>query len=84
VPETLWVEETRDCADRECPGKAEPEEDGDLHYFACTTCGYESGYVRIQQSAPGCQLGVPADIRARAQVPQAGPVPISIGRRPAS
>lgn len=61
----------------------EPEEDGTLRYFSCTTCGYGPVDWETVNDTPGCQLGVPADIRARAQAPQkAGPVPVSIGRRP--
>ena len=78
-----WLEETRPCIDQECPGTMEPEEDGSLRYFSCTTCGYGPvGWEFIPEN-DGCQLGVPASIRARAQAPdEGGPVFVSIGRRP--
>jgi hypothetical protein len=78
-----WIEETRPCGDPGCQGQGEPEEDGDLHYYACTTCGYEYGWEFQKQTTPGCQLGVPEDIRRRAQPPQKqGPISVTIGRRP--
>lgn len=92
MADPLWLEETRPCSDPECvdehgkPGRMEPEEDGDLRYFACTLCFREDGYERIQTDVQGCQLGVPLEIRQRAQTPapKGAPVPISIGRRPSS
>jgi hypothetical protein len=36
----------------------EPEEDGDVRYWACTACGSETSYVRVRQPANTCQLGL--------------------------
>jgi hypothetical protein len=51
---------------RECPScgdRAQPEQDGDLIYYACG-CGHEFGYQRVQQEQDSsCQLGVPEEIR---------------------
>lgn len=62
----------------------EPEEDGNLHYFACTTCQREDYYDFVKETTPGCQLGVPEHIRSAAQPPpQPAPVFLgTIGRRP--
>jgi hypothetical protein len=83
APAEPYLEETYSC--RVCGGAMEPEEDGNLHYFSCTDCGFDEGWAFQKITTPGCQLGVPEDIRRRAQVPQA-PEPVflgtSIGRRP--
>lgn len=63
-----WVDEPVPCFDPECAevgGMAEPESDGDLRYYACTTCGYEGGYEQVRQDAGGCQLGIPEEIRVK-------------------
>lgn len=64
-----------------CGRMAEPEQDGDVLYFACS-CGFESGYRRVAAADPSCQLGVPEDVRRQASVPLPGPVLVTIGRRP--
>jgi hypothetical protein len=53
-----WVAPTRPCLDDACPGRMEPEEDGDVRYWACATCGSETSYIRVRQSANACQLGL--------------------------
>jgi hypothetical protein len=84
-----WADASRPCGDPECAergGIAEPESDGDVSYYACTTCGYVSDYERIgQPSGDGCQLGIPEAVRRAASPPQRqdGPVFVgTIGRRP--
>lgn len=84
-----WVDEPVPCGDPECTGMAEPEADGELRYYACTTCGFESGYEMTRQPEGTCQLGVPEDVRRLASVPpaqQSAGQPVffgtSIGRRP--
>lgn len=50
---------------KECPScgdRAQPEQDGDLIYYACG-CGHEFGYQRVAQQDSSCQLGVPEEIR---------------------
>jgi hypothetical protein len=71
-----WVDETVPCIYSPCTGRAEPEMDGDMHYRACTTCGGEFDYQRVQDSGDTCQLGL------RIIPETAAPVFISIGRRP--
>lgn len=82
----LWVEETRPCRDEECPGSADPEQDGDTRYWACTLCGMEFGFERTPQPVQdACAIGVAPEVRQRFSSPADGrpaPVPISIGRRP--
>lgn len=77
------------CFDPECEGIAEPEQDGDLLYFACTVCGSEFGWERIViQTEPACQLGIPEDIRRAAMrnvpgldgAPKQG-TPVTLGRK---
>jgi hypothetical protein len=75
----------------------EPEEDGDLSYWACTTCGYEVYDQARSPADPSCQLGIPEEVRLRGSVIPAGtlqpgdqirlrstggPVDITIGCRP--
>lgn len=62
------------CADPECGQVAEPEQDGDLHYWACTGCGYTFGFIQITQpfhadSDGTCSVGVPETIRRAASAP---------------
>jgi hypothetical protein len=67
-----------------CGDRAQPEQDGDLIYYACG-CGYEFGYQRVaQEQDNACQLGVPEEIRRAASPPDPGPgLPLlQIGRRP--
>lgn len=48
----------------ECDGIAEPEEDGEVQFYKCVKCGFESGYRVISQEPDGsCQLGIPEDVR---------------------
>jgi hypothetical protein len=64
-----------------CGGKAEPEQDSDVIFFACTACGGEFGYRRAVQSAPVCAAGLPiAD--GPAQPPQPVFLGTTIKRRP--
>jgi hypothetical protein len=77
----LNVSESAECPS--CGELAEPEQDGDLTYYACS-CGYEWGYQQEVQQDNSCQLGVPEDIRRAAQpAPEAPSLPLlQIGRRP--
>jgi tRNA(Ile2) C34 agmatinyltransferase TiaS len=80
------------CADPQCGGRAEPEQDGDHLYFECTDCGYAFGFSRmetaLQQSTGTCAVGIPEDVRRAASQPMtdaltaSGPPLLSIGRRP--
>jgi hypothetical protein len=46
-----------------CGELAEPEQDGDVTFYACG-CSYEFGYQRVaQEQDSSCQLGVPEEIR---------------------
>ena len=47
----------------ECEGVAEPEEDGEVTFWKCTTCEQEFGYQVTGASEPDCQLGVPEAVR---------------------
>jgi hypothetical protein len=85
-----WVDEPVPCLDPECAeagGMAEPESDGELRYFACSTCGYEGGFEMARQSEGTCQLGISEDVRRAASFePRQDPQPVflgtTIGRRP--
>lgn len=80
------------CADPQCRGRAEPEQDGDHLYFECVDCGYAFGFTRsetvLQQPAGTCSVGIPEDVRRAASQPMtnalaaSGPPLLSIGRRP--
>lgn len=80
------------CADPECSGRAEPEQDGDHTYFECEECGYAFGFTRLEtvavQPDGACSVGVPEDLRRAASQPMtkalraSGPPLLSIGRRP--
>jgi hypothetical protein len=81
------------CADPQCRGRAEPEQDGDHLYFECEDCGYAFGFTRsetvLAQPDGSCSVGVPEDIRRAASQPMtnalrdSSPLPLlSIGRRP--
>ncbi len=79
------------CADPECSGAAEPEQDGEHAYYECADCGYVFGFTRTSpalQPAGACAVGVPEDIRRAASQPMtnavaaSSPLPLlSIGRR---
>lgn len=79
-----WVERCEPCMDEDCEGIAEPEQDGDIRYWACTRCGTEFGYQRVSQPQPGaCQLGLPEETRrALSKVPVQGRTFVVIGKRP--
>lgn len=80
------------CADPQCRGRAEPEQDGDHTYFECEDCGYAFGFARTKTVAVNrdgaCAVGVPEAVRRAASQPMtnalaaAGPPLLSIGRRP--
>lgn len=83
--------ETVRCADPQCSGRAEPEQDGDHTYFECEDCGYAFGFTRLSvsvQPAGACSVGIPEDVRRAASQPMtnalaaSGPPLLSIGRRP--
>lgn len=79
----FWLEEKLTCPN--CGKDAEPEGTTDLRWWECTDpeCGYEFGYARLPQPDSSCQLGVPAQVRRAASVPQRPQVFIpTIGRRP--
>jgi len=85
-----WVDAPVPCLDPECAergGMAEPESDGDLHYYACTICGYEGGYEQAVPAEGNCSLGIPEKVRRAASIPlsqEQQPVFLgaAIGRRP--
>jgi hypothetical protein len=69
------VEQQKSCPS--CSRLAEPEQDGDLIYYACESCGYEFGYRQARQEGM-CAAGI---------MPLPSPEPAqvfigSIGRRP--
>jgi hypothetical protein len=72
-----WVEGSVPCPYAPCTGWAEPEEDGDVRYYACAECGGETGYTRVAPAEATCQLGL------RIAPESAGPVFLgTIGRGP--
>lgn len=81
------------CADSQCRGRAEPEQDGDHTYFECLECGYAFGFTRSEtvavQPDGACSVGISEDVRRAASQPMTNamaasqPLPLlSIGRRP--
>lgn len=84
--------ESAPCADPQCNGRAEPEQDGDHTYMECAECGYAFGFTRVETVAVnpdgGCSVGVPEDVRRAASRPMTNalaatePPLLSIGRRP--
>lgn len=46
-----------------CPGVAEPEQDGDVVYFACPDCGGEFGHRKAERGA-FCAAGLPVAVAA--------------------
>ena len=82
-----WIDEqVSGCGDPRCPGPSEPEQDDDLRYYACVTCGTEWGYAKVRSTSSGetCQLGVPEGVRSRFSQPAGRPEPVllQIGRGP--
>jgi radical SAM superfamily enzyme YgiQ (UPF0313 family) len=59
-PPELAVEGTTGCI--YCGGRAEPEQDGDLFFFACPECGNEFGHRRVQQEQV-CAAGLPVTVQ---------------------
>lgn len=55
-PEPAFFEAGTGCL--YCSGTAEPEQEGDVIYFACPACGGTFGYRRVVQSAPVCAAGL--------------------------
>jgi hypothetical protein len=82
VPDS-WIEETVPCKDPDCPGRGEPETDGDVRYYTCLACGFEFGYSKMPQPADSgvCAIGVPEQVRRAFPGPRE-PVMLQIGRRP--
>lgn len=85
--------EARRCADPECGGLAEPEQDGEHRYLECTCCGYAFGWERVETVAVnpegGCSVGIPETIRRAASTAmenalarQGRPPLLQIGVRP--
>lgn len=73
------------CRDPECAGVAEPEQDGQTGFLACTECGHEFGYYKIETTpvpvdAQGsCAIGVPESIRRAFPGPKSVSAPVSLG-----
>lgn len=74
-----WVGEAQPCGrgEEECPGPAEPEEDGEVRYLKCTRpeCGFEYGWTVVQLAQDTCQAGIPEETRlayARTMEPASG------------
>ena len=68
------------CADPDCHGLAEPEQDGDVTYHACRVCGFEFNYARVIQPSV-CAAGLPIDALHPYVRPVPQPVFLQIGRR---
>jgi tRNA(Ile2) C34 agmatinyltransferase TiaS len=66
-----WTDETVPCRDSSCPGRAEPDGDGELRFHVCPVCGYEFGYQRPEtvEVKDSCSLGVPVEVRKAASAP---------------
>jgi hypothetical protein len=60
------VEESSPCP--YCGSQAEPEQDGEVVFFACPDCGGAFGYRRVSQGQ-FCAAGLPVDIRVDAAQP---------------
>jgi len=60
-----------------CNALAEPDEDGDLTYYACPLCGYEFGYRRrtAASTTATCAAGIPLNN------PEADPPLLQIGKK---
>jgi hypothetical protein len=79
------VEDTRPCPYNPCTGTMEPELDGGVEYFACTTCFSE--YYPPSPAEPTCAAGLTASQRTALGEPAPeSPAPATwlgqIGRRP--
>ncbi len=71
------------CPDPDCRGTTEPEQDGDVVYDECTTCGYALNWRRVEDPAENdgrCAVGVPDDVRRVASGFAAQPPLLQIGR----
>ncbi len=69
------------CYDRDCPGVAEPEQDGDHHYYTCIDCGFAFGWQLIRPTtADTCAAGIPEQVRRTASLTPPAPVLLQIGR----
>lgn len=60
--------EAKPCADPDCHGMAEVEQDGELKYLACPECGYEFGWERVLPPSAiaggeSCSVGIPEATR---------------------
>lgn len=64
-----------------CGLTAEPEQDGDVTYLACTDCGYEFGYQRVDTTEPSCERGIPEHVRRQASTPVTSLPLLQIGKR---
>ena len=66
-----------------CPGRLEPDLDGELVVWTCTACGSEDYGQRLPQAAGTCQMGLPAEMQQTAP-PGGGTTFLgpTIGRRP--
>lgn len=49
-----------------CGGRAELEEEDGTRKWACFSCGYEFGFLQLEQ-ADSCSLGVPESVRREFQ-----------------
>jgi hypothetical protein len=74
LPEPL-AEESTGCI--YCPGRAEPEQDGDVVYFVCQTCFGEFGHRKAERGA-FCAAGLPVAERE----PEPVLIATTIKRRP--
>lgn len=66
------------CAAPSCPAcgdLTDPEQDGDLTYYACPGCGHEFGYAK-RAAALTCPAGI------LLTPPQPAPLLLHIGKRP--
>lgn len=84
--DTAWYDTAVACRDPECPGVAEPEQDGDTYFHACVECGYEFNFRIIRTTTVAgtdtCAIGVPESVRRSASITPGGDLPLlQIGRR---
>lgn len=77
----LEIEDAAACPN--CGGKAEPEQEDDVLFYACG-CGNYFGYRTVQQDEDTCAAGLPFAKLAESQLDDGTKVFIgTIGRRPA-